>query len=112
MRIRIVGERPFELDRAAPLDHADRGVHALTVERARHRDVTDHVVALKILRTPAADAQSVQTALRELRGKVRFELDLETAEVLTALDGATTLDQAVQRVARREDSERGREKEY
>jgi SAM-dependent methyltransferase len=32
-----------------------------------------------------------------------LEVDLETAEVLTALDGATTLDQAVQRVARRED---------
>lgn len=31
------------------------------------------------------------------------ELDLETAEVLTALDGATTLEQAVQRVARREE---------
>jgi methylase of polypeptide subunit release factors len=30
------------------------------------------------------------------------ELDLETAEVLIALDGATTLDQAVVRVARRE----------
>jgi methylase of polypeptide subunit release factors len=32
-----------------------------------------------------------------------FEIDLETASVLTSLDGATTLDQAVQRVARRED---------
>lgn len=32
-----------------------------------------------------------------------FELDLETAEVLTALDGATTLEQAVQRVVRREE---------
>ncbi|HEY6962997.1 MAG TPA: methyltransferase [Gaiellaceae bacterium] len=32
-----------------------------------------------------------------------FEIDVETAEVLTALDGATTLDQAVQRVARREE---------
>jgi hypothetical protein len=31
------------------------------------------------------------------------EVDLEVAEVLTALDGATTLDQAVQRVARREE---------
>jgi len=31
------------------------------------------------------------------------EIDLETAEVLAALDGATTLEQAVQRVARRED---------
>jgi hypothetical protein len=31
------------------------------------------------------------------------KVDLETAEVLTALDGATTLDQAVQRVARREE---------
>jgi hypothetical protein len=31
------------------------------------------------------------------------EVDLETAEVLTALDGATTLEQAVHRVARRED---------
>jgi methylase of polypeptide subunit release factors len=31
------------------------------------------------------------------------ELELETAEVLTALDGATTLDQAVARVARREE---------
>lgn len=31
------------------------------------------------------------------------ELELETAAVLTALDGATTLDQAVARVARRED---------
>lgn len=31
------------------------------------------------------------------------EIDLETAEVLTALDGATTLDQAVQRVVRREE---------
>lgn len=32
-----------------------------------------------------------------------FELELETAEVLTALDGATTLEQAVQRVVRREE---------
>ena len=32
-----------------------------------------------------------------------FELDLETAEVLTALDGSSTLDQAIQRVARREE---------
>ncbi|HVW90658.1 MAG TPA: methyltransferase [Gaiellaceae bacterium] len=31
------------------------------------------------------------------------EVGLETAEVLTALDGATTLEQAVQRVARREE---------
>ena len=31
------------------------------------------------------------------------EIDLDTAEVLTALDGATTIDQAVQRVARREE---------
>ncbi|MEY4581553.1 MAG: hypothetical protein RL701_6256 [Pseudomonadota bacterium] len=37
------------------------------VYRARDRDVTDHVVALKILRTPAADEQSVHTALRELQ---------------------------------------------
>jgi hypothetical protein len=37
------------------------------VYRARDRDVTDHVVALKILRTPAADAQQVHTALRELQ---------------------------------------------
>ena len=34
------------------------------------------------------------------------ELDLETAEALTALDGATTLEQAVQRVARREELSR------
>jgi methylase of polypeptide subunit release factors len=32
-----------------------------------------------------------------------LDVDVEVAEVLTALDGATTLDQAVQRVARRED---------
>jgi methylase of polypeptide subunit release factors len=32
-----------------------------------------------------------------------LEIDLDVAEVLTALDGATTLDQAVQRVARRDD---------
>jgi hypothetical protein len=31
------------------------------------------------------------------------EIDLDAAEVLTGLDGATTLDQAVQRVARREE---------
>jgi len=37
------------------------------VYRARDRDVTDHVVALKILRTPAADEQSVHSALRELQ---------------------------------------------
>jgi hypothetical protein len=37
------------------------------VYRARDRDVTDHVVALKILRAPAADDQSVHTALRELQ---------------------------------------------
>jgi eukaryotic-like serine/threonine-protein kinase len=37
------------------------------VYRARDRDVTDHVVALKILRSPAADPQSVHTALRELQ---------------------------------------------
>lgn len=37
------------------------------VYRARDRDVTDHVAALKILRTPAADDQSVHTALRELQ---------------------------------------------
>jgi TolA-binding protein len=37
------------------------------VYRARDRDVTDHVVALKILRAPAADPQSVHTALRELQ---------------------------------------------
>jgi hypothetical protein len=37
------------------------------VYRARDRDVTDHVVALKILRAPAGDAQSVHTALRELQ---------------------------------------------
>jgi eukaryotic-like serine/threonine-protein kinase len=37
------------------------------VYRARDRDVTDHVVALKILRAPAADAESVHTALRELQ---------------------------------------------
>ncbi|MET0388015.1 MAG: protein kinase [Polyangiales bacterium] len=37
------------------------------VYRARDRDVTDHVVALKMLRTPAADEQSVHTALRELQ---------------------------------------------
>jgi methylase of polypeptide subunit release factors len=35
-----------------------------------------------------------------------LELDLETAEVLTALDGATTLDQAVQRIARAEELSR------
>ncbi|HZQ82733.1 MAG TPA: methyltransferase [Gaiellaceae bacterium] len=35
-----------------------------------------------------------------------FELDLETAEVLTALDGATTLDQAVRRIAKREELSR------
>ena len=32
-----------------------------------------------------------------------FELDLETAEVLTALDGATTLEQAIRRVVKREE---------
>jgi eukaryotic-like serine/threonine-protein kinase len=37
------------------------------VYRARDSDVTDHVVALKILRAPAADDQSVHTALRELQ---------------------------------------------
>jgi len=37
------------------------------VYRARDRDVTDHVVALKILRAPAADDQSVHSALRELQ---------------------------------------------
>jgi septal ring factor EnvC (AmiA/AmiB activator) len=37
------------------------------VYRARDRDVTDHVVALKMLRAPAADAESVHTALRELQ---------------------------------------------
>ncbi len=37
------------------------------VYRARDRDVTDHVVALKILRAPAKDPQSVHTALRELQ---------------------------------------------
>ncbi|HEX4351281.1 MAG TPA: protein kinase [Polyangiales bacterium] len=37
------------------------------VYRARDRDVTDHVVALKILRAPAADAESVHNALRELQ---------------------------------------------
>jgi tRNA A-37 threonylcarbamoyl transferase component Bud32 len=37
------------------------------VYRARDRDVTDHVVALKMLRTPAADEESVHTALRELQ---------------------------------------------
>ena len=37
------------------------------VYRARDRDVTDHVVALKILRAPAADDQQVHSALRELQ---------------------------------------------
>lgn len=37
------------------------------VYRARDRDVTDHVVALKILRRRAADANSVTAALRELQ---------------------------------------------
>jgi serine/threonine protein kinase len=37
------------------------------VYRARDRDVVDHVVALKILRRPAADERSVQSALRELQ---------------------------------------------
>ncbi|MGZ4334232.1 MAG: methyltransferase [Gaiellaceae bacterium] len=35
------------------------------------------------------------------------ELELETAAVLTALDGATTLDQAIARVARREELSKG-----
>ena len=37
------------------------------VYRARDRDVTDHVVALKILRRRSADATSVHAALRELQ---------------------------------------------
>jgi serine/threonine protein kinase len=37
------------------------------VYRARDRDVTDHVVALKILRRRAADATAVHAALRELQ---------------------------------------------
>ena len=37
------------------------------VYRARDRDVTDHVVALKILRAPAADDEQVHSALRELQ---------------------------------------------
>ncbi|MFT3926168.1 MAG: protein kinase [Myxococcales bacterium] len=37
------------------------------VYRARDRDVTDHVVALKILRTASADTRSVKAALRELQ---------------------------------------------
>lgn len=37
------------------------------VYRARDREVTDHVVALKILRRPAADANAVRAALRELQ---------------------------------------------
>lgn len=37
------------------------------VYRARDRDVTDHVVALKILRAPAADEEQVHSALRELQ---------------------------------------------
>jgi eukaryotic-like serine/threonine-protein kinase len=37
------------------------------VYRARDRDVTDHVVALKILRRRAADASAVHAALRELQ---------------------------------------------
>src|SRR6478609_209885 len=37
------------------------------VYRARDRDVTGHVVALKILRRPAVEAQAVRSALRELQ---------------------------------------------
>jgi eukaryotic-like serine/threonine-protein kinase len=37
------------------------------VYRARDREVTDHVVALKILRTPPADARAVRSAMRELQ---------------------------------------------
>jgi hypothetical protein len=37
------------------------------VYRARDREVTDHVVALKILRRPAGDAHAVRAALRELQ---------------------------------------------
>lgn len=37
------------------------------VYRARDRDVTGHVVALKILRRPAADPHAVRAALRELQ---------------------------------------------
>ena len=37
------------------------------VYRARDRDVVDRVVALKILRRPAGDERSVQSALRELQ---------------------------------------------
>jgi len=37
------------------------------VYRARDRDVTDHVVALKLLRSQAKDEQSVHAALRELQ---------------------------------------------
>jgi serine/threonine protein kinase len=37
------------------------------VYRARDRDVTDHVVALKMLRTASADTRSVRAALRELQ---------------------------------------------
>ncbi len=37
------------------------------VYRARDRDVTGHVVALKILRRPSVEAQAVRSALRELQ---------------------------------------------
>jgi len=37
------------------------------VYRARDREVTDHVVALKILRRPAGDANAIRAALRELQ---------------------------------------------
>jgi serine/threonine protein kinase len=37
------------------------------VYRARDREVTDHIVALKILRTPADDPSSMHSAMRELR---------------------------------------------
>src|SRR6185436_9707863 len=37
------------------------------VYRARDRDVTDHVVALKMLRRRSGDQRSVDTALRELQ---------------------------------------------
>lgn len=37
------------------------------VYRARDREVTDHIVALKILRTPADEPSSMHSAMRELR---------------------------------------------
>jgi hypothetical protein len=40
-----------------------------------------------------------------------LELELEVAEVLTGLDGATSLDRAVERVARRNDLSKGETRE-